>query len=85
MSVFLCCFCASVLSLLASAGFGSIRTIKAETFATRWVNNIWPAVGRSEDTTIYKSKSGKESFQMKPPLGFDKTFKKKVAYKDAVS
>jgi hypothetical protein len=75
------------LRLVCTAGFGSIRTIKAETFATRWVANIWPSVGRSADTAVLTSKnSGRQTFKMKAPASFEKTFASSgPVYKDAVS
>jgi hypothetical protein len=74
------------LRLVCIAGFGSIRTIKAETFATRWVTNIWPSAGRSPDTAVLTSKHGRQSLRMKPPASFEQTFaSKSPVYKDAVS
>ena len=71
--------------VLVQSGFGSIRTIKAETFALRFVSNLFPSVGRSEDTIVLTSKSGKQSIKMKPPRSFDKTIVKQYQYRQAVS
>ena len=72
-----------MIFLTLISGFGAIRTISAETFATRWVDNIWPATGRSADTRV-ETKNGEEQIQMKPPASFSDVIKKKIGYHEAV-
>jgi hypothetical protein len=65
------------------SGFGDIRTVKAEKFATRWVANIWPPTGRSVDSRV-KEKNGVEEIKMKPPASFEDVFKERLNYHEAV-
>jgi hypothetical protein len=65
------------------SGFGDIRTVKAEKFAARWVENIWPPTGRSLDCKV-STKDGEEAIRMKPPASFEDVFKDRCDYHQAV-
>lgn len=65
------------------SGFGDIRTVKAEKFAARWVENIWPPTGRSLDCQV-STKDGEEAIRMKPPASFEDVFKDRCNYHQAV-
>ena len=69
--------------LILMSGFGDIRTVKAEKFATRWVANIWPPTGRSVDSAL-KEKNGVEEIKIKPPASFEDVFKERRNYHEAV-
>ena len=65
------------------SGFGDIRTVKAEKFAARWVENIWPPTGRSVDSRV-RTEDGVEEIQMKAPASFEDVFKDRCNYHQAV-